>query len=180
MFSVILTFTAAIILVVGIVLNQNRVPDDLLNELENTQVLSQESQNDEQQEDEGGQSKRSDTETDGENSSPVAVNNSEQAETKTDPANNVRLDQFAYSNSSIVSSTDDQLILESFDDPDQITDWYKQRLESRDMNINSFVTTNTNGNINNELVSSDGTVEIRVKIAKSAEEDKASIEVNIL
>lgn len=177
MFSVILTFTAAIIFVAGILLNQNHDPEDLFNDLDKTQVLSEETQNDDQQKDKIDQS---DIQIVGEDSLDSVTHNSEQDQLQKDSASNVRLDQFIYPNSSVTSRTDDQLIIESFDDPKQITDWYKQRLESYDMNINSFVTTKTNGNIINQLVSSDGVIEIKVKIESSAEENKVIIEINTL
>lgn len=57
--------------------------------------------------------------------------------------------------------------LESNDNSDTITDWYKAKIESLGYNAKSFVKTKTNGNVKNSLVGADGKTEIRVEITKA-------------
>lgn len=71
-----------------------------------------------------------------------------------------------YPSSTQVSQNGNTTIYESTDDSDIITNWYKQKIESLNMNVKSFVTTKTNGNVLNKLVGADENREIRVEITK--------------
>lgn len=73
---------------------------------------------------------------------------------------------FKYPNSIIISQNASETIYESTDDPKKITDWYKDKIKSMNMNVTSFVQTNTNGNILNKLVGSNGNEEVRIEITK--------------
>src|SRR3990172_11371851 len=59
---------------------------------------------------------------------------------------------FQYPNSVQVRSENNSTTYESSDDPNLITNWYKDKIKSLNMNAKSFVTTKTNGNILNKLV----------------------------
>ena len=85
------------------------------------------------------------------------------------------LSSFQYPNSSIVNSSENSLILESSDNSDTITDWYKEKIKGEGMSVTSFVTTKTNDSVLNKLVGADGEREIRVEIKK----DSGSSTVNI-
>lgn len=78
--------------------------------------------------------------------------------------------QFRYPGSFIVSSTGTTLSLESGEDADKITDWYKEKIKNQGMNVKAFVVTKTNDNVLNTLVGADGKKEIRVEIKKTSEE----------
>jgi len=69
-------------------------------------------------------------------------------------------------------------VFESNDDPDLITNWYKEKIKSLGMNSKSFVQTKTNGNVLNKLVGARGDKEIRVGIVKKNDESVTKITVS--
>lgn len=71
-----------------------------------------------------------------------------------------------YPDSSVINTNNNVMELESSDDPKMITDWYKNKIKSLNMNVTSFVQTNTNNNILNKLAAADGKKEIRIEILK--------------
>lgn len=71
------------------------------------------------------------------------------------------------------------LNLESTDDSDAITDWYKSKIESSGYNAKSFVKTKSNNNVKNSLVGADGKTEIHVEITKSPDSNVTKIFVTI-
>jgi len=80
-----------------------------------------------------------------------------------------------YPGSRVVSSSSNTLVLESTDDPDPITDWYKSRIKSHGMNVTSFVTTKTNDNVLNKLAGADGSIEINITIERKSGETTTRI-----
>ncbi len=66
---------------------------------------------------------------------------------------------------------------ESTDNPDTITDWYKSIIEGKNMNITSFVTTNTNGNIKNTITAVSESKKLDIEIIKNTEDSKTIIKV---
>ena len=87
------------------------------------------------------------------------------------------ISDFQYPGSVVVSKTDNTLNLESSDDPKKITDWYKDKIKSMNMNVTTFVQTSTNGKVLNKLVGADGTTEVRVEIAKRNNSQRVNISV---
>lgn len=83
-----------------------------------------------------------------------------------------------YPNSTVIFETGNAIVLQSQDNPQTITDWYKQKIESLNLNAQSFVSTNTNGNILNKLVGTNREKEIRVEISKKANEAIVEIRVD--
>jgi len=73
---------------------------------------------------------------------------------------------FVYPGASLKSQTTTSLALESNDDTDKITDWYKTKIEELGMNVKSFVTTRANDKVLNKLSAADGAREINVEISK--------------
>ena len=73
---------------------------------------------------------------------------------------------FVYPGASLKSQTLASLVLESNDNTDKITDWYKAKIEELGMNVKSFVTTRANDKILNKLSAADGAREINVEISK--------------
>ena len=92
------------------------------------------------------------------------------------PDNNL---EFQYPNSVQIKSENNVITYESSDNPDVITNWYKDKIKSLKLNAKSFVTTKTNGNVLNKLVGADGQKEIRVEISKKDSESKVNIIVII-
>jgi hypothetical protein len=95
------------------------------------------------------------------------------------PSTGKNLNDFFYPGATQISSHDNELKLESSDDPSKITDWYKSKIESLDMNAKSFVNTKTNGNVLNKLVGDNGDLEVRVEISKKENETKVKISVEL-
>lgn len=76
------------------------------------------------------------------------------------------ISDFQYPASIVVSKTDNTITLESTDDPKKITDWYKDKIKSMNMNVTTFVQTSINNNILSKLVGANGNQEVRVEISK--------------
>src|SRR3989344_5032212 len=55
------------------------------------------------------------------------------------------LSSFIYPGSIILNQSGGEIILQSTDDPQVITNWYKEKITNMGMNAKSFVQTNTNG-----------------------------------
>lgn len=89
------------------------------------------------------------------------------------------LGNYKYPNSKVVSSTSISLTLESGDNPDTITNWYKDKIKSENMNVTSFVVTKTNDNVLNKLVGANGQKELRVEIKKNASDSFVQITVSL-
>ena len=89
------------------------------------------------------------------------------------------LSEYKYPNSQIVSSSSNSLFLESSDNSDSITDWYKQMLNSQGMNVKTFVMTKVNDQVLNKLVGADGNKEISVEISKESMSSSVKIFVTI-
>lgn len=85
---------------------------------------------------------------------------------------------YQYPGSTVVSSSPGYLELASGDDADLITDWYKTMIKDSGMNVTSFVTTKTNGNVLNKLAGADGSAELNVEISKVAPEESVVIKVS--
>ena len=67
----------------------------------------------------------------------------------------------------------------SSDDPQKITDWYKDKIKSLGANSKSFVQTNTNGNVLNKLVGAKSGLTISVEIKKAAGDGQTVITVTL-
>jgi len=75
---------------------------------------------------------------------------------------------FIYPGARIIASSDSSATLESTENPDKITDWYKEKIKSWGGNVTSFVVTKTNDNVLNKLVGSNGKGEVKVEIKKDS------------
>lgn len=84
-----------------------------------------------------------------------------------------------YPGSSVIENTSRRVVVQSSDSVDIITDWYKDVLTSLGLNVNSFVKTNSNGNVLNSLVVAGGGKEYRVEITKDSSEDVVNIQIQI-
>ncbi len=91
-----------------------------------------------------------------------------------------RFQKFSYPNAKVISSNSDSLILESSDTPAEITNWYKGQIQSQGLQTTSFIEINTNGNILNKLVGSDGNLEIAVEINKKSNQKEVEIELSVI
>lgn len=96
--------------------------------------------------------------------------------TKQDTANSGQdINSYKYPSSSVKEESGSRLSLESSDNPNTITNWYKEKIASLGMNAKSFVQTNTNGNILNKLAAAKSGFKISVEISKKNNEEKIEI-----
>ena len=75
---------------------------------------------------------------------------------------------YHYPGAETLSSSENSLNLKSFDDIGAITNWYKAKIESENLNVESFVETSANDKVLNQLVGADGQKEIKVEIKKES------------
>lgn len=64
------------------------------------------------------------------------------------------------------------------DDPDMVTEWYKNQIRSQNYNVKNFVTTVVNGVVENELVGANSSGELRIIITKASDSDFTEIAIN--
>jgi hypothetical protein len=69
----------------------------------------------------------------------------------------------------------DNNVFTSTDDPDIITNWYKEKIQNMNMNVRNFVSTKTNGNVLNKLEGADGQSEIKIEITKPSDSSTVKI-----
>lgn len=86
---------------------------------------------------------------------------------------------FKYPNSSVVDERNEELFLNSTDDPELITNWYKALIKNFNMNIRNFLQTKTNGNVLNKLSAENKKREINVDIAKQSNSREVEIRVRV-
>jgi len=75
---------------------------------------------------------------------------------------------YVYPNSFNYSKNGNRISLQTSDNPQVVTDWYKDKISSLGFSTQSFVQTNANNNILNKLVAANGEKEIRVEISKDS------------
>lgn len=79
---------------------------------------------------------------------------------------------------SVVLESSNELILESEDDPETITNWYKGKIQEMGLRTKSFVQTRANDAILNKLSGANSDKEINVEISKNGN-SKVKIKVNV-
>ena len=84
---------------------------------------------------------------------------------------------YIYPNSFNINQNGNEITLESSDDPQVITDWYKGKIQSLNLSAKSFVQTNANDNVLNKLVASNGNREIRVEISKGPQDSTVNVKI---
>lgn len=95
------------------------------------------------------------------------------------PAAAGNISDFFYPGATQMRLEGNTLVLESIDNPDAITNWYKNKINSLGMNAKAFVMTKANGNVENKLAGDNGTLEVEVEIKKKASETKTTITVKL-
>lgn len=71
----------------------------------------------------------------------------------------------------------DRNTFESPDDVQIITDWYQKKIKEAGMTVISFIVTNTNNNIVNQLAGATGDARVNVEITKMAGENMTTITI---
>jgi len=95
------------------------------------------------------------------------------------PQNQLSVSGFLYPGSKVLVQTQTTLSLESFDDTDVITDWYKDKIKGIGANVKSFVITRANDKVLNKLVGANSLVEVSVEISKDSGSSVAKILVSL-
>ena len=107
---------------------------------------------------------------------PEADRPLDEAETSTNPG---ELSSYFYTGATKTGETSNSLNLESSDNPQKITDWYKEKIRGSGMNVKSFVQTSTNGEILNKLAGANSELEVNIEISKAADESQVQIKVTL-
>lgn len=89
------------------------------------------------------------------------------------------LDSYVYPNSKVAKMENFYLVLESNDESSAVTQWYKEKIRSEGMNVKTFVTTKTNGNVLDKLVGANSEKEIMVEVEKKASESKVTLTIQL-
>lgn len=90
------------------------------------------------------------------------------------------LNEFRYPNSELIQSGDNSNSLESSDDSQIVTNWYKNKIINSSMEIKTFIQTNANEKIVNRLAGSDIKRKVEVEITKENDQSKTKIFINII
>jgi len=84
---------------------------------------------------------------------------------------------YIYPGSKIISILENSFVLESSDNADEITDWYKEKIKKKGLNVTTFVVTKTNNNVLNKLVGANKDERISVEIEQKTSDSKVTIRV---
>ncbi|OGH39316.1 MAG: hypothetical protein A3B44_02435 [Candidatus Levybacteria bacterium RIFCSPLOWO2_01_FULL_38_21] len=110
---------------------------------------------------------------------PIPIPTSIPSTSTPTPFFQINMSSFIYPGSTILNQSEDKMTLQSSDDPQAITNWYKEKITSMGMNAKSFVQTNTNGNILNKLAGANGSINVSIEISKQNSESKTVIKILI-
>ena len=91
------------------------------------------------------------------------------------PKHSPNADEYIYPGSDVISKTSQDISLTSTADPDTITSWYKEKIQSKNFNVNSYVTTTANDKILNKLAGNNGKSWVNVVISR----DNTGVAVHI-
>ena len=86
---------------------------------------------------------------------------------------------YHYPGSQTVSVSGSVTVLTTGDDPEKVTDWYKNKIRSRGMSVTSFVVTKTNNNVFNKLAGASAGKKIEFEIKKAAGDPVVTITVKV-
>jgi len=167
--NIVVTIVAVVLVITGVFIS--KISKKEIQTSETSQVLSVEEEIKEEEVTPTTGSHQTDT--------PIPTKTPIPSSTNTPKPASANLSSFQYPNSQVVSSGENSLILNSIDNADTITDWYKEKIKGEGMSVTSFVTTKTNDNVLNKLVGADGEREIRVEITKEAGSSTVKISVTL-
>ena len=97
----------------------------------------------------------------------------------TSASGSTNINNFIYPNSQRISPGGNSIVLQSSDDPQAVTNWYKEKITGLGMNAKSFVQTNTNGNILNKLAGANKSINVSIEISKQNSESETVIKILI-
>lgn len=79
------------------------------------------------------------------------------------------VDVYIYPDAKIISRSGNAINLQVSDPAQTVTNWYENKIKQDNLNVTSFVKTDTNGQILNKLVGANSNKEVRVEIKSSSE-----------
>lgn len=85
---------------------------------------------------------------------------------------------FQYPNAKIISNISNSMELECSVPIEEITQWYKEKIKGNNTNIDTFMTANINGNIQNKLMGINGKKIIKVDILKKDQDPVVQVIVS--
>lgn len=88
------------------------------------------------------------------------------------------IDIYIYPNAKQKSTSNNVLILESTDDPRQITEWYKKQITKNGIKTKTFIQTKTNDTVLNKLVGTKNAQSITVIITQTNNNSTTKIEIS--
>jgi len=89
------------------------------------------------------------------------------------------MESYKYPGAKVINFSDREILMQSFDDPDVITNWYRSIIQNQNLNVKTFVTTKTNDNVLNKLVGVSQEFEIEVVIEKKSGENIIRISIEL-
>ncbi len=89
------------------------------------------------------------------------------------------IDEWVYPGASVTTKSSNSLSFETRDDTEAVTNWYKDKINSKGFSAKSFVTTKANDNILNKLSGAKENQEVSVEIKKAPGEVAAKVVVNL-
>lgn len=90
------------------------------------------------------------------------------------------IDFLVYPSSRIISKSNTEVVLESDANTDEITDWYKGKIDEYDMNVTSTIKTTTNGNVLNKLSAAGSNLKVEIEISRSNSDSLTKITAKLL
>lgn len=96
------------------------------------------------------------------------------------PANNPQVSDeasFVYPNSTITSQSENSYELRTSDDPETVTNWYREKVNAENYSAKSVVKTKTNGNVLNKIFVG-GLIRINIEIKRFPSASHTEIKIN--
>ena len=110
---------------------------------------------------------------------PISIPTSIPSTSTPIPSSQINMSSFVYPGSIILNQSGDEMTLQSTDDPQAITNWYKEKITGMGMNAKSFVQTNTNGNVLNKLIGAKAGFKVKIQIEKNSSSNITEIKVSL-
>jgi hypothetical protein len=99
--------------------------------------------------------------------------------TDASPSASPIMDDWQYSSSTKAGSEGETTVYQSNDDPDMITNWYKDRITNLNMSVKNFITTKNNEQVLNKLETAQNNQKVSIEISKNPGNSQTKIKVLI-
>ena len=112
------------------------------------------------------------------NTTSIPTPTSQRTLTQT-PSTQGNINDFLYPGATQTGNNGNSTNLRTSDDAQVVTNWYKDKIKSLGWNATSAIENNTNSDISNQLVASNGSREIRIQITKNNNSSTVNITVSM-